>query len=190
MANQYDVVVIGAGPGGYVAAIRAAQLGLKAAIVEKQFMGGVCLNIGCIPSKALLHNAELIHTIQTRGKEFGFSLSDIKVDYGVAFDRSRQVSSRLVKGVESLMRKNNIDVHTGVGIITDPNTVQVTLNAGGETTTFVYNSSGNLTARRLTAKRSSAISKPSRPRPYPAGPSSSEPARSALSSPMFGRAMG
>ncbi len=139
MANQYDVVVIGAGPGGYVAAIRAAQLGLKAAIVEKQFMGGVCLNIGCIPSKALLHNAELIHTIQTRGKEFGFSLSDIKVDYGVAFDRSRQVSGRLVKGVESLMRKNNIDVHTGVGVITDPNTVQVTLNTGGETTLATRN---------------------------------------------------
>lgn len=155
MANQYDVVVIGAGPGGYVAAIRAAQLGLKAAIVEKQFMGGVCLNIGCIPSKALLHNAELIHTIQTRGKEFGFSLSDIKVDYGVAFDRSRQVSSRLVKGVESLMRKNNIDVHTGVGIITDPNTVQVTLNAGGETT---------------LATRNVIIATGARPRPLPGAP--------------------
>ncbi len=155
MANQYDVVVIGAGPGGYVAAIRAAQLGLKAAIVEKQFMGGVCLNIGCIPSKALLHNAELIHTIQTRGKEFGFSLSDIKVDYGVAFDRSRQVSGRLVKGVESLMRKNNIDVHTGVGIITDPNTVQVTLNAGGETT---------------LATRNVIIATGARPRPLPGAP--------------------
>ena len=103
MADQYDVVVIGAGPGGYVAAIRAAQLGLKVACVEKQWLGGVCLNIGCIPSKALLKNAEYIHTVKKRGKELGFSYDNLKVDYGVAFKRSRSASGRLVKGIGFLL---------------------------------------------------------------------------------------
>jgi len=93
MADQYDVVVLGAGPGGYVAAIRAAQLGLKTAVVEKQYLGGVCLNIGCIPTKALLKNAEVAHTLQHRAKEFGFSFDNLKLDYNAAFKRSRQVSS-------------------------------------------------------------------------------------------------
>ena len=97
MSEQYDVVVIGAGPGGYVAAIRAAQLGLKSAIIEKQYMGGVCLNIGCIPSKALLHNASVVHTLKHRGKEFGFSYDNLSIDYGVAFKRSRQIADRLSK---------------------------------------------------------------------------------------------
>jgi dihydrolipoamide dehydrogenase len=132
MANQYDVVVLGAGPGGYVAAIRAAQLGLKTAIVEKQYMGGVCLNIGCIPSKALLRNSGIVHTLKHRGKEFGFSFDNLAVDYSVAFKRSRQVSDRLVKGVEFLMRKNKIDVHMGTGTLTGPNSLRVTLNDGGE----------------------------------------------------------
>lgn len=155
MANQYDVVVIGAGPGGYVAAIRAAQLGLKVAIVEKQYLGGVCLNIGCIPSKALLHNAELVHTLQHRGKEFGFRMDNLTLDYGVAFERSRQVSSRLVKGVQFLMRKNNIDVHEGVARLAGPTTVQVSLKTGGETT---------LDARNII------IATGARPRPLPGIP--------------------
>jgi dihydrolipoamide dehydrogenase len=134
MADQYDIVVLGAGPGGYVAAIRAAQLGQKVAIVEKQFLGGVCLNIGCIPTKALLKNAELAHTLQHRAKEFGFSFENLNLDYTVAFRRSREVSDRLVKGVGFLMRKNKIDVFEGNGILTGPNTMQVTLNAGGEQT--------------------------------------------------------
>lgn len=133
MAERYDVVVLGAGPGGYVAAIRAAQLGLKTAIVEKQFMGGVCLNIGCIPSKALLKNAEVAHTLTHRGDEFGFSFDNLQLDYSVAFRRSRQVSERLVKGVGFLMRKNKIDVYDGAGRFTGRNSMQVTLNEGGET---------------------------------------------------------
>ncbi|MBN2472627.1 MAG: FAD-dependent oxidoreductase, partial [Anaerolineae bacterium] len=92
MAKEYDVLVLGAGPGGYVAAIRAAQLGLTTAIIEKEWWGGVCLNVGCIPSKALLHNAELAHILQHRAKEFGFSFDNLQVDYGTAFKRSRQVS--------------------------------------------------------------------------------------------------
>ncbi len=109
--SEYDVVVIGAGPGGYVAAIRSAQLGLKTAIVDKQWLGGVCLNVGCIPSKALLRNADIAHTLRERGKEFGFSFENLKLDYGVAFKRSRDVSNRLTRGVGFLMKKHNIDVY-------------------------------------------------------------------------------
>ena len=124
--SEYDVVVIGAGPGGYVCAIRAAQLGLKTAIVDKQWLGGVCLNVGCIPSKALLKNADVAHTLRERGKEFGFSLENLKLDYSVAVKRSRQVSDRLVKGVGFLMKKNNIDVHMGAAKVTARDTVVVT----------------------------------------------------------------
>lgn len=110
---NYDVVVIGAGPGGYVCAIRASQNGLKTAIVDKQWLGGVCLNVGCIPSKALLKNAELAHTLRERTKEFGISFDNLKLDYGAAVKRSRKVSKRLTKGVSFLMKKNNIDVYMG-----------------------------------------------------------------------------
>jgi dihydrolipoamide dehydrogenase len=130
MADQYDVVVLGAGPGGYVAAIRAAQLGLRTAVVEREYMGGVCLNIGCIPTKALLKNAEVAHTLQHRAKEFGFSFDNLKLDYRVAFKRSRQVSDRLVKGVGFLMKKNKIDVYDGTGVLTGPNAMRVALNDG------------------------------------------------------------
>jgi dihydrolipoamide dehydrogenase len=125
--NQtYDVVVIGAGPGGYVAAVRSAQLGLKTAIVEKQWMGGVCLNVGCIPSKSLLKNANVAHTLRERGKEFGFSVENLTLDYSVAVKRSRQVSDRLVRGVGFLMKKNNIDVHMGTAFLQSKDTVKVT----------------------------------------------------------------
>ncbi len=133
MADQYDVVVIGAGPGGYVAAIRAAQLGLKVACVDKQWLGGVCLNIGCIPSKALLKNAEYIHTVKKRGKELGFSYDNLKVDYGVAFKRSRDASNRLVKGIGFLFRKNGVDHVEGSATIVDANTVKVTGEKGEQT---------------------------------------------------------
>ncbi|HMN62623.1 MAG TPA: dihydrolipoyl dehydrogenase [Anaerolinea sp.] len=124
--SDYDVVVIGAGPGGYVSAIRAAQLGLKTAIVDKQWLGGVCLNVGCIPSKSLLKNADVAHTLRERGKELGFSFDNLNLDYSVAVKRSRQVSDRLVRGVGFLMKKNNVDVHMGAARITAKDTVQVT----------------------------------------------------------------
>ena len=126
MADQYDVVVIGAGPGGYVAAIRAAQLGQKTAIVDKQWLGGVCLNVGCIPSKALLRNAEVAHTLRERSKEFGFSFDNLVLDFSVATKRSRQVSDRLVKGVGFLMKKNNITVHMGTAKLTANDSLTVT----------------------------------------------------------------
>lgn len=123
--SDYDVVVIGAGPGGYVCAIRAAQLGLKTAIVDKEWLGGVCLNVGCIPSKALLQNAHVAHLLRERGKEFGFSFDNLKLDFDVAVKRSRKVSERLTKGVGFLMKKNKIDVHMGTGKLTAKDTVQV-----------------------------------------------------------------
>jgi dihydrolipoamide dehydrogenase len=124
--SEYDVVVIGAGPGGYVSAIRASQLGLKTAIVDKQWLGGVCLNVGCIPSKALLKNAEVAHTLRERGKEFGFSFENLQLDFSAAVKRSRQVSDRLTKGVGFLMKKNNIDVYMGAAKLTDPTALTVT----------------------------------------------------------------
>jgi len=133
MANQYDVVVLGGGPGGYVAAIRAAQLGLRTAVIEKEALGGVCLNIGCVPSKALLKNAEVAHLLKKRGREFGFKFDNLELDYKAAFKRSRQISGRLVKGVGFLMKKNGIDVYEGTGQLTGPESIKVTLNQGGET---------------------------------------------------------
>ena len=133
MAENFDVVVIGAGPAGYVAAIRAAQLKQKVAIVDKQWMGGVCLNVGCIPSKSLLKNAEVAHTLRERGKDFGFSFDNLKLDYGVAFKRSRQNSDRLVKGIGFLMRKNNIAVFMGTAEFKSKDTLSVALNDGKST---------------------------------------------------------
>jgi len=123
--SEYDVIVIGAGPAGYVCAIRAAQLGLKTAVVDKQWLGGVCLNVGCIPSKTLLKNAEVAHILRERSKEFGFTIENLTLDYAVAVKRSRQVSDRLTKGVAFLMKKNKIDVHMGVAKVTTPDTVTV-----------------------------------------------------------------
>lgn len=131
--SEYDVTVIGAGPGGYVAAIRAAQLGLKVALVEEEHLGGVCLNWGCIPTKALLRNAEVVSLLE-RGKEFGFSVSDVELDFSAAVDRSRQVSERLVKGVGFLMRKNGVDVIEGRGVLQSAQAVEVDLREGGTRT--------------------------------------------------------
>ncbi|MBP2333684.1 dihydrolipoyl dehydrogenase [Corynebacterium freneyi] len=125
MAEHYDLVVLGAGPGGYVAAIRASQLGLKVAVVEKQYWGGVCLNVGCIPSKSLLKNAEVAHIFNHQAKTFGIS-GDVSFDFGAAHDRSRKVSAGIVKGVHYLMKKNKIDEVDGWGEFKDANTIVVT----------------------------------------------------------------
>jgi dihydrolipoamide dehydrogenase len=138
MNEKYDVTIIGAGPGGYVAAIRAAQLGLKVALVEKESLGGVCLNWGCIPTKALLRNAEVV-SLLGRGKEFGFTVEGFQADFGAAVDRSRKVSERLVKGVGVLMRKNAVDVIEGTGVLKSPNAVEVALNEGGTRTLETQN---------------------------------------------------
>lgn len=126
MANayDYDLIVIGSGPGGYVAAIRGAQLGLKTAIVEREHLGGVCLNWGCIPKKALIKSAEVLDTLQ-HAAEFGFSFENLQVDYSTAVKRSLQIIRRQTKGVEFLMKKNTIDVLAGHARFTDAHTVQV-----------------------------------------------------------------
>jgi dihydrolipoamide dehydrogenase len=136
VTSHYDVVVLGAGPGGYVAAIRAAQLGLNTAIVEPKYWGGVCLNVGCIPSKALLRNAELVNIFTKEAKTFGMS-GEATFDYGVAYDRSRKVAEGRVAGVHYLMKKNKITEIHGYGKFTDANTLSVDLNDGGnQTVTF------------------------------------------------------
>ncbi len=132
--STYDVVIIGAGPGGYVAAIRAAQLGMKVALVEREHLGGVCLNWGCIPTKALLRNAEVARLLG-EGKEYGFSVENVTLDYGAAIDRSRKISARLVKGVEALMKGNHIDVVWGSAKLASPTSVAVT-NEAGDTQTL------------------------------------------------------
>ena len=124
MAGDYDVIVIGAGPGGYVAAIRAAQLGLTTAIVEREALGGVCLNWGCIPSKALLKNAEVVSYFR-RGEEFGLKFDNFSADYSAAIDRSRRVVDRNVRGVTYLLRKNEIEHITGEAILRGDGVVEV-----------------------------------------------------------------
>ncbi|MCZ9881731.1 dihydrolipoyl dehydrogenase [Arthrobacter sp. B2a2-09] len=136
MSEHFDVVILGAGPGGYVAAIRSAQLGLRVAVVEKKYWGGVCLNVGCIPSKALLRNAELAHIFNTQAEMFGI-MGDVSFDFGAAFDRSRQVADGRVRGVHFLMKKNGITEYDGSGVFRDSHSMDVDLNAGGtETLTF------------------------------------------------------
>ncbi|HEX2619506.1 MAG TPA: dihydrolipoyl dehydrogenase [Phototrophicaceae bacterium] len=135
MAQEFDVVVLGAGPGGYVAAIRAAQLGFKTAIVEKKYWGGVCLNVGCIPSKALLRNAELAHIFTEEADKFGFKVEGkVTLDYGVAFKRSRTVADGRVKGVKFLMKKNKIESFEGWATFTDANNLSLELNDGKKET--------------------------------------------------------
>ncbi|GAB4078562.1 dihydrolipoyl dehydrogenase [Nostocoides australiense] len=127
--SDFDVVVLGAGPGGYVAAIRASQLGLKAAVVEKKYWGGVCLNVGCIPSKALIKNAELAHTLTHDKAKYGIE-GEATMSFGPTHARSRQVSAGIVKGVHFLMKKNKIEEIDGWGTLTSPTSMSVALNSG------------------------------------------------------------
>jgi dihydrolipoamide dehydrogenase len=122
--SKYDVVIVGAGPGGYVAAIRAGQLGLKVAIVEREEVGGVCLNWGCIPSKSLLKNAEVL-SLMKQADKFGITFDNMKYDLSKAMNRSRQVADRLVKGVQYLLKKNKVDLVKGEGRIVSTGTVEV-----------------------------------------------------------------
>jgi dihydrolipoamide dehydrogenase len=126
---HYDVVILGAGPGGYVAAVRSAQLGLSTAIIEEKYWGGVCLNVGCIPSKALLKNAEIAHTLKHKADFFGIS-GEFSLDYGKAFDRSRVVADGRVKGIHFLMKKNKVTEYDGRGTFTGPKAISVAKSDG------------------------------------------------------------
>jgi dihydrolipoamide dehydrogenase len=129
MPDQYDLIVLGSGPGGYVAAIRAAQLGLKVAIVERETLGGICLNWGCIPTKALLRSAEIYHYMQ-HAKDYGLAATGVSADIGAVVKRSRGVAKQLNQGVTHLMKKNKITVHMGNGALTAPGKLTVTGEKG------------------------------------------------------------
>ena len=124
MANSFDVVILGGGPAGYVAAIRAAQLGMTVAVVEREKLGGVCVNIGCIPTKALLHSAYIANLLK-ESKDFGVEVGSVKTDYGVAMKRSRRVSEQNSKGVEFLMKKHKVTVVKGTGVLQPGRKVKV-----------------------------------------------------------------
>ncbi|MBA3846998.1 MAG: dihydrolipoyl dehydrogenase [Planctomycetes bacterium] len=130
---DFDVLVIGAGPGGYVAAIKAAQHGKKVAIVEREHLGGICLNWGCIPTKALLKSAETLHTLK-HAADFGLSADNVRADYGAVIKRSRDVAGNMEKGIQFLMKKNKIEVVTGSAAFTGAKTVEVTAKDGAKRT--------------------------------------------------------
>jgi dihydrolipoamide dehydrogenase len=134
---DFDVVVLGAGPGGYVAAIRASQLGLKTAVVELKYWGGVCLNVGCIPSKALLRNAEIAHIITHEKKTFGIE-GDATMAFGPTHARSRAVADASARGVHYLMKKNKIEEVSGWGTLTSPTTMDVALTDGSGTRSLSF----------------------------------------------------
>jgi dihydrolipoamide dehydrogenase len=125
VATQFDVIIIGGGPAGYVCAIRAAQLGLATAVVERDKLGGVCVNIGCIPTKALLHSSYVANLLAHDAKELGIEVGSVKADYGVAMRRSRKVSEQNSKGVEFLMKKHKVTVVRGSGVLGRNRTVKV-----------------------------------------------------------------
>src|SRR5437879_11287649 len=130
--HKVDVAVVGTGPGGYVSAIRCAQLGLSVAVVEDDRPGGVCLNWGCIPTKALLRNAEIVGLFQ-RAEEFGVTVDKWTADYAQAVQRSRRVADRMAKGVEFLFRKNKITLVLGTGTLKARNVVEVKGKDGVQT---------------------------------------------------------
>ena len=138
---EYDLVIIGSGPGGYVAGIRAGQLGMKTAVIERDGVGGICLNWGCIPSKALLRNAEVLHLVN-RSEEFGISVDNVRFDLGRAVDRSREVVGRLTRGIEALFKKNKVELVRGEGYLKDGHTVEVKKSGRTLSTTNVIVATG------------------------------------------------
>jgi dihydrolipoamide dehydrogenase len=135
MAAHFEVVILGAGPGGYVAAVRAGQLGLTTAIIELKYWGGVCNNVGCIPTKALLRNAEIAHIFNHEADVFGIT-GDVTFDFGAAWKRSRAAADRMAKGVHYLMKKNKVTEIDGWATFTDDHTLSVDGPNGTETITF------------------------------------------------------
>ncbi len=133
--EKFDLIVLGSGPGGYVTAIRASQLGLKTAIIEKESLGGVCLNWGCIPTKALLKSAQVFDYLKN-AKDYGITVNDLNKDFNSVVNRSRKVAENMSKGVVFLMKKNKIQVFKGFGKLGEKNTVLVTNDSKQETVLF------------------------------------------------------
>ncbi len=125
MANKYELAVLGGGPGGYVAAIRAAQLGFKTVIIDKDNLGGICLNWGCIPTKSLLRNAEIYDNVKNHGEDFGITAKELTYDFSRIIKRSREISDRITKNVEMLIKKNKIDRIRGFGKLVNKNQIDV-----------------------------------------------------------------
>ena len=152
MANEFDLIVLGSGPGGYVAAIRASQLGLKTAIVERENLGGICLNWGCIPTKALLRSAEILHYAE-HAKAYGLKLDGtVSADTKAVVERSRGVSARLNGGVGFLMKKNKVDVIWGEAKITKPGEIVVG-GTGQRISRNRFTTPGGLVVRATTGSR-------------------------------------
>ncbi|MFL2666464.1 MAG: dihydrolipoyl dehydrogenase [Flavobacteriaceae bacterium] len=133
--EKFDLIVLGSGPGGYVTAIRASQLGLKTAIIEKENLGGVCLNWGCIPTKALLKSAQVFEYLKN-AKDYGINVNDVNKDFNSVIKRSRKVADKMSKGVSFLLKKNKIKVFNGFGKLTNDNTVTITDESNKETVIF------------------------------------------------------
>jgi dihydrolipoamide dehydrogenase len=135
MASQYDIAVLGGGPGGYVAAIRAAQLGFKTVVIDKDNLGGICLNWGCIPTKSLLKNAELYDNIKNHSSDFGIKVQGLEFDFTQIIKRSRDIAGRMAKNIELLMKKNKIDRIRGFGKLVSPNEIEILDNEGKKVNT-------------------------------------------------------
>ncbi|HNY55922.1 MAG TPA: FAD-dependent oxidoreductase, partial [Chitinophagales bacterium] len=147
--NNFDLIVIGSGPGGYVAAIRASQLGMKVAVVEKESLGGICLNWGCIPTKALLKSAQVFDYLN-HAKDYGIEVAETKANFPEVIKRSRSVAEGMSKGVQFLMKKNNIEVIYGYGKVLPGKRVEVTLTEGG---IKIYKANNVLLATGCRAKQ-------------------------------------
>ena len=136
MQKQYDIAILGGGPGGYVAAIRAGQLDFKAVVIDKDNLGGICLNWGCIPTKSLLKNAEIYDHIKNHGEDFGIKATGLSIDFNRVIKRSRDISDRISKNVELLIKKNKVDRIRGFGKLTSKNTIEISDDKGKVTETI------------------------------------------------------
>ena len=136
MSNKYQIAILGGGPGGYVAAIRAAQLGFKTVVIDKDNLGGICLNWGCIPTKSLLKNAEIYDNVKNHGKEFGIYTKDLSFNFSEIIQRSRGISDKITKNVEMLVKKNKIDRIRGFGKLISQNEIEILDNDGKKNETI------------------------------------------------------
>lgn len=137
MSNKYQIAVLGGGPGGYVAAIRAGQLGFKTVVIDKDNLGGICLNWGCIPTKSLLKNAEIYDNIKNHGKDFGISFKDLTFNFNAIIQRSRNISDRITKNVEMLVKKNKVDRVRGFGKLISKNEIEI-MDENGNKSKVIY----------------------------------------------------